>query len=64
MNQEESTLLGQLVAELERITVAQHELAKRKRLLAEAATQLRLGQSAEVVLARITPKTEGAPAPF
>jgi hypothetical protein len=53
MNDQEATLLAQILAEIEQITVSQHELAKRKRILVEAATRLRLGQSASAVLAQI-----------
>ena len=49
----ESDLLGEIRSRIERVSEARHRLARHHRILAEAATQLRLGRSAEVVLAKI-----------
>jgi hypothetical protein len=49
----ESDLLGEIRSRIERISEARHGLARDHRILTEAATQLRLGRSAEVVLAEI-----------
>jgi hypothetical protein len=49
----ESDLLGEIRSRIERVSEARHRLARNHRILTEAATQLRLGRSAEVVLAEI-----------
>jgi len=46
-------LLDEITSQLERVSEARHRLARNHRILAEAATELRLGRSAEVVLAQI-----------
>jgi hypothetical protein len=49
----ETALLGEIGSRLERLSETRHRLARDHRILTEAATQLRLGRSAEVVLAAI-----------
>jgi hypothetical protein len=49
----ESDLLGEIRRRIERVSEARHRLARTHRILTEAATHLRLGRSAEVVLAEI-----------
>jgi hypothetical protein len=49
----ERDLLIEIRSRLERVSEARHRLARNQRILTEAATQLRLGRSAEVVLAEI-----------
>lgn len=63
MESQENTLLAQILDEIEKITATQHDLARRKRILAEAATRLRLGQSASGVLAHIQKAQDGAEPP-
>ena len=46
-------LLTEILSRLERLSEAQHRLARDHRILTEAATQLRLGKSAQAVLAEI-----------
>jgi hypothetical protein len=50
----ESPLLADVVSLLERLSKAQHRLARNHRILIHAATQLRLGKSAQTVLADIS----------
>jgi hypothetical protein len=47
------SLLTEVTRRLEEISEAQHELARRQRILSRAATQLRTGKGAESVLAEI-----------
>lgn len=49
----EVTLLAQIVARLDRISVVQHRLARKKALLQEQATRLRLGASPDEVEATL-----------
>lgn len=49
----ERSLLAEIRGRLERLSEAQHQLAREHCILAEAATRLRLGKSAEAVLADI-----------
>ena len=49
----ERSLLAEIRSRLERLSEAQHQLAREHRILAEGATRLRLGKSAEAVLADI-----------
>lgn len=49
----ESDLLSEIQSRLERVSEARHRLARSHSILTQAATQLRLGRSAEVVLAEI-----------
>jgi hypothetical protein len=49
----EISLIVEVVSLLERLSKAQHRLARDHRILIRAATQLRLGKSAEAVLADI-----------
>jgi hypothetical protein len=49
----ESDLLSEIQSRLEWVSEARHRLARSHCILTEAATQLRLGRSAEVVLAEI-----------
>lgn len=53
MDQEERELLARITAQIERCSVYQHRLARRARVLREAATMLRLGVSASTVLSQI-----------
>jgi hypothetical protein len=48
-----NSLLAEIRSRLERLSEAQHRLARDRRILSDAATRLRLGRSAEVVLAEI-----------
>jgi hypothetical protein len=48
-----NSLLAEIRSRLERLSEAQHRLARDRRILRDAATRLRLGRSAEVVLAEI-----------
>ena len=48
-----NSLLAEIRSRLERLSEAQHRLARDQRILSDAATRLRLGRSAEVVLAEI-----------
>jgi hypothetical protein len=48
-----NSLLAEVRSRLERLSEAQHRLARDRRILSDAATRLRLGRSAEVVLAEI-----------
>ena len=49
----ESSLLAEILSRLERLSDEQHRLARNHRILIRAATQLRLGKSAEAVLAEV-----------
>ena len=49
----ESDLLSEIQSRLEEVSEARHRLARSHCILTAAATQLRLGRSAEVVLAEI-----------
>jgi hypothetical protein len=49
----ESSLLAEIRSRLERLSDEQHRLARNHRILIHAATQLRLGRSAQAVLAEI-----------
>lgn len=49
----ESSLLAEILSRLERLSDEQHRLARNHRILILAATQLRLGRSAEAVLAEV-----------
>ncbi len=49
----ERGMLAEILSRLERLSDAQHRLARDHRILARAATQLRLGKSAGSVLAEI-----------
>jgi hypothetical protein len=48
-----NSLLAEIRSRLERLSEVQHRLARDRRILSDAATRLRLGRSAEVVLAEI-----------
>ncbi len=48
-----SSLLAEIRSRLEQLSEARHRLAHDHRILIDAATQLRLGKSAEVVLAEV-----------
>jgi hypothetical protein len=48
-----NSLLAEIRNRLERSSAAQHRMARDHRILTDAATQLRLGKSAEAVLAEI-----------
>jgi len=56
----ESSLLADVISLFERPSTAQHRLARNHRVPNEAAPQLRLGKSAEAVLADIDAVDEGA----
>lgn len=47
------SLLAEIRTRLERLSETQHQLARDHRILTDAATRLRLGKSAEAVLAEI-----------
>lgn len=49
----ERSMLAEILSRLERLSDAQHRLARDHRILVRAATQLRLGKSAAAVLAEI-----------
>ena len=49
----ERSLLAEILSRLERLSDAQHRLARDRQILSRAATHLRLGKSAEAVLAEI-----------
>jgi hypothetical protein len=49
----ESGLLAEILSRVERLSDEQHRLARNHRILIRAATQLRLGRSAEAVLAEV-----------
>jgi hypothetical protein len=49
----EQALLTEITRRMAEISETQHELARRQRILARAATQLRTGKGAESVLAEI-----------
>ena len=49
----ESSLVAEILSRLERLSDEQHRLARNHRILIRAATQLRLGRSAEAVLAEV-----------
>jgi hypothetical protein len=49
----ESALLGEISRRAAEISERQHQMARQQRLLTRAATQLRLGRSATLVLAEI-----------
>ncbi len=53
MNLREKLLLAQITTQLERLTEMQRQTAKRRQILGEAATMLRMGRSANVVLALV-----------
>ena len=48
-----NSLLAEIRNRLERLSAAQHRIARDHRILTDAATQLRLGKSTEAVLAEI-----------
>jgi hypothetical protein len=48
-----NSLLIEIRSRLERLSEAQHRLARDHRILTDAATRLRLGKSAEAVVAEI-----------
>jgi hypothetical protein len=48
-----NSLLAEIRNRLERLSAARHRMARDHRILTDAATQLRLGKSAEAVLAEI-----------
>jgi hypothetical protein len=48
-----NSLLADIRNRLDRLSAAQHRMARDHRILTDAATQLRLGKSAEAVLAEI-----------
>jgi hypothetical protein len=48
-----NSLLLEIRSRLERLSEAQHRLARDHRILTDAATRLRLGKSAEAVVAEI-----------
>jgi len=48
-----NSLLAEIRNRLERLSAAQHRMARDHRILTDAATQLRLGKSAAAVLAEI-----------
>lgn len=49
----ERSLLTEILSRLEQLSDAQHRLARDRQILGRAATHLRLGKSAEAVLAEI-----------
>jgi hypothetical protein len=49
----EQSLLAEVTRRMAEISETQHDLARRQRILARAATQLRTGKGAESVLAEI-----------
>lgn len=53
LGQEERELLARITLQIDRASTYQHALARRGKVLREAATQLRLGSKAPAVLARI-----------
>lgn len=55
----ESTLLKEIQSRLGRLSEAQHRLARDHRILVDAATRLRLGKSARVVVAEIREQSPG-----
>ncbi len=62
----DGSLLGEIGSRLERLSEARHRLARHHRILVRAATELRLGRSAEAVLAQIReqcPELLARPAP-
>ena len=48
------TLLDQLALDLDVVSVQLHDLMRRRALLQDAATRLRLGESEALVLTRLT----------
>lgn len=64
MGQDERELLARLTLQLDRISAYQHQLARRGTVLREAATQLRLGSKAQVVLATIQAQVPDAVIPI
>ena len=48
------TLLDQLARDLDAVSVQLHDLMRRRALLQDAATRLRLGESEALVLTRLT----------
>jgi hypothetical protein len=53
MNPEEATLLAKINSRIERISRLQHELARDRELLREAASALRHGRPASEVMGRL-----------
>lgn len=53
LGEEERDLLARITLQIDRCSAYQHRLDKRRVVLREAATQLRLGRKASAVLARI-----------
>lgn len=49
----DGSLLAEIGSRLERLSEARHRLARHHRVLVRAATELRLGRSADAVLAQI-----------
>ena len=49
----ESSLLAEIQSRLERLSDTQHRMARNHHILIHAATELRLGKSAEAVLANV-----------
>ena len=53
IDQEERELLARITQQLDRCSAWEHRMARRRRVLGKAATALRLGKRASVVLAEI-----------
>lgn len=53
LGQDERELLARITAQIDRCSAYQHRLDRRRTVLREAATQLRLGQRSSVVRASI-----------
>ncbi len=53
MHQEERELLAKITQQIDRCLSFERRLSKRRKVLGKAATQLRLGRPAAVVLAEI-----------
>ena len=52
------SLLAEITRRMKHISEAQHELARQQRILARAATELRTGKAARIVLAEIREQDE------
>lgn len=53
MDQDERDLLARVTLQIDRCSEYEHRMARRRMVLREAATQLRLGRKVQAVLARI-----------
>lgn len=55
----EGSLLAEINRRIKDVSESQHELARQQRILTRAATQLRTGKGAELVLAEIREQDSG-----